>query len=365
MGGQSMDGEYSPTIMVVDDTPTNLKLLDLLLKSSQYTVTTYTRGAAALEAARENPPDIVLLDVSMPEMDGYEVCGHFKASKELREIPVLFISAHSEPEEKVKAFEAGGVDYITKPFHAAEVKARVGTHLKLARLQAALQSQNKNLEKTVADKVEEIYSAQLSTIVALAKLAEHRDNDTGKHLERVQLYTQLLAEELRKAPHLSETIDDEFISDLFHAAPLHDIGKVSIPDRILLKPGKLEPAEFEIMKTHAAVGAETLAEVHSAYKNNAFLTIGLALTRSHHERWDGNGYPDGTSGEDIPLVARIMAVADVYDALRSKRVYKPAFSHDETMKIIRDESGTQFDPSVVDALDIVEGDFRRIGDTVV
>ncbi|MCA1754536.1 MAG: response regulator, partial [Spirochaeta sp.] len=203
--------------MVVDDSPTNLKLLDLLLTSSQYTVSTYTRGAAALDAARKNPPDIVLLDVNMPEMNGYEVCSHLKSTKELREIPVLFISANAESEEKVKAFEAGGVDYITKPFNAAEVKARVGTHLKLARLQATLQHQNQNLEKMVAEKVEEVYSAQLSTIVALAKLAEHRDNDTGKHLERVQLYTQLLAEGLRTAPFFSGTIDNGFVSNLFHA----------------------------------------------------------------------------------------------------------------------------------------------------
>ncbi len=361
----AVDAANPAAVMVVDDTPTNLKLLDLLLTSSHYTVSTYTRGAAALDAARENPPDIVLLDVNMPEMNGYEVCSHLKSTEELREIPVLFISANAESEEKVKAFEAGGVDYITKPFHAAEVKARVGTHLKLARLQSTLQHQNENLEKMVAEKVEEVYSAQLSTIVALAKLAEHRDNDTGKHLERVQLYTQLLAEGLRTAPFFSGTIDTGFVTNLFHAAPLHDIGKVSIPDRVLLKPGKLDPAEFEIMKTHSAVGAETLAEVSIAYKNNRFLAIGHTITRSHHERWDGQGYPDGLVGDEIPLEARIMAVADVYDALRSKRVYKPPFSHDETMRIIRDGSGTQFCPAAVQALNIVEDEFHRVGDTVV
>ncbi len=360
-----MNDEVTANIMVVDDTPTNLKLLDLLLKSSRYTVSTYTRGAAALEAAKERPPDIVLLDVSMPEMDGYEVCGHFKSTKELQEIPVLFISAHTEPEEKVKAFESGGVDYITKPFHAAEVKARVGTHLKLAQLQATLHRQNENLESMVADQVEEIYSAQLSTIVALAKLAEYRDNDTGKHLERVQLYTRLLAEELQKANVYSEVIHERFVTDLFYATPLHDIGKVAIPDYILLKPGKLESDEFEIMKTHAEIGAATLAEARSAYDNNAFLSTGIAITRSHHERWDGTGYPDGIAGTAIPLEARIMAVADVYDALRSKRVYKPAFPHDAAMQIIRDGSGTQFDPSVVHAIDILERNFQQISETIV
>jgi len=351
--------------MVVDDTPANLKLLEMLLKSIQYTVSTYTRGAAALEAARQSPPDIVLLDVSMPEMDGYEVCRHFKSTAELREIPVLFISAHAGLEEKVKAFEAGGVDYITKPFHAAEVKARVGTHLKLAQLQSTLQHQNEHLEELVTEKMEEIYSSQLSTIVALAKLAEHRDNDTGRHLERVQLYTRLLAEELRKEPLFSATITNVFVTNLFHATPLHDIGKVAIPDQILLKPGRLDPAEFEIMKTHSAVGAKTLAAVNSAYQNNTFLAIGHAITRSHHERWDGKGYPDGIAGEEIPLEARIMAIADVYDAIRSKRVYKADLSHDETMQIIRKGSGNQFDRSIVQALDSIEGEFHRISNTVV
>ena len=353
------------TVMVVDDTPTNLKLLMLLLQNNGYHVSTYTRGADALAAAEEAPPDVILLDVSMPEMDGYEVCRHLKASDELRHIPVLFISAHSEADEKVKAFEAGGVDYITKPFHVAEVKARVGTHLTLAQLRLQLQRQNNDLERMVAEKVEEVYSAQLSTIVALARLAEHRDNDTGRHLERVQRYARMLAEELQHQSGWDQQIDTDFILNLYHAAPLHDIGKVSIPDRILLKPGKLDREEFEVMKTHAAVGAETLQSVYQEYRNNEFLSLGLAITRSHHERWDGGGYPDGLAGDAIPAAARIMAVADVYDALRSKRVYKPAFSHDDAMQIIREGAGSQFDATVVSALGAIETEFQRVGDTVL
>jgi len=347
-------------VMVVDDVPTNLKLLDLLLTAETYRVETYSHGMAALEAAKKEPPDIILLDVSMPEMDGYEVCRRLKQEDHVRNVPVLFISAHTETADKVKGFEAGGVDYITKPFHVAEVRARVGTHLKLARLQRILKQQNADLEKRVEEKVAEVYSAQLSTITALAKLAEHRDNDTGQHLERVQRYTHILAVRLQEDRVYADEIDDQFIHNLYHATPLHDIGKVSIPDRILLKPGRLEPEEFEVMKTHTTVGAETLAEVYEDYQNNEFLSLGVAITRSHHERWDGAGYPDGLAGTEIPLAARIMAVADVYDALRSKRVYKESRLHDETVAIIVDGAGTQFDPEIVVAFRSIEREFSRI-----
>ncbi|MFW6228402.1 MAG: HD domain-containing phosphohydrolase [Alkalispirochaeta sp.] len=359
-----MVGVNNARVMVVDDAPTNLKLLELLLTAETYRVETYLRGTAALEAAMNDPPDIILLDVSMPEMDGYEVCRRLKEDDRLRETPVLFISAHSETADKVKGFEAGGVDYITKPFHVAEVRVRVGTHLKLARLQQILQQQNADLEKRVEEKVAEVYSAQLSTITALAKLAEHRDNDTGQHLERVQRYTHLLAVQLQKARVYADEIDDRFIHNLYHATPLHDIGKVSIPDRILLKPGRLEPEEFEVMKTHTTVGANTLAEVYADYQYNEFLSLGVAITRSHHERWDGKGYPDGLAGPAIPLAARIMAIADVYDALRSKRVYKESKPHDETLTIICDGAGTQFDPAIVDAFHSIEDEFRQIVETM-
>jgi putative two-component system response regulator len=359
-----MDTMDNARIMVVDDVSTNLKLLDLLLTSEGYRVDTYTRGIDALEAATTAPPDIILLDVSMPEMDGYEVCRRLKNEEHLQNIPVLFISAHAETADKVKGFEVGGVDYITKPFHVAEVRARVGTHLKLARLQNMLQQQNADLEKRVEEKVAEVYSAQLSTITALAKLAEHRDNDTGKHLERVQRYTHILAVRLQEKRVYVGEIDDRFIHNLYHATPLHDIGKVSIPDRILLKPGRLDPDEFEVMKTHTTVGAETLAAVYADYQSNEFLSLGVAITRSHHERWDGAGYPDRLAGTEIPLSARIMAVADVYDALRSKRVYKGAKPHGDTVAIICDGSGTQFDPEIVAAFLSIEQEFSQIDETM-
>lgn len=346
--------------MVVDDNQTNLKLVSRMLNDGGHRVETFQRGADALSHAEYQPPDLVLLDINMPEMDGFEVCRRMKAHPRLREVPVLFISALSGTEDKVRAFAAGGLDYVTKPFNVSEVRARVQTHLTVNRLRKELQRHNRELEQLVQEKVGEIHDSQIATIVALAKLAEHRDSETGKHLERVREYSRLLAEELQRSGVASHPVTLEFITNLYHATPLHDIGKVAIPDTILLKPGKLTAEEFEVMKTHAVVGAETIRSVHTQYRNNGFLATGLALTRSHHERWDGAGYPDGLAGEDIPLEGRIMAVADVYDALRSERVYKPAYSHEKTREIILEGSGSQFDPVVVDSFVATEQDFERI-----
>ncbi len=348
-----------PVVMVVDDTPANLKLLDLMLRET-YRVVSFNRGETALSAAIENPPDIVLLDINMPGMDGFEVCRRMKTYRQLHEVPVIFISALADTADKVKAFTTGGVDYVTKPFHVDEVKARVATHLTVSGLRNELQKHNEHLEQLVQEKIQEVHDSQIATIVALAKLAEHRDTDTGRHLERVQSYTKLLARHLQRSEHFADRISDSFVSSLYHASPLHDIGKVSIPDSILLKPDRLTRDEFEIMKTHTVVGAQTLESVHRRYRNNEFLTVGLALTRSHHEHWDGSGYPEGIAGEAIPLEGRIMAVADVYDALRTRRVYKPACDHATTRDTILEASGTQFDPRVVEAFLAIEAEFEEV-----
>ncbi|MEI7847991.1 MAG: HD domain-containing phosphohydrolase [Chloroflexota bacterium] len=327
-------------ILVVDDTAANLALLTRMLKDCGYIVRPVPNGRLALQAARGEKPDLILLDISMPEMDGYEVCQHLKRDPELKDIPVLFISALSQTSEKIKAFEVGGVDYITKPFHFDEVKARVETHLKLHRLQMSLENQ-------VEKQVKEIIELQMGMIFGLAKLAEARDNDTGRHLERIQILCKLFAEELLRHPEYAEQVDSTYCDRIFHASPLHDIGKVGIADNILLKPGKLTPEEFEIMKTHALIGAQTLEAVQQRFPNNEFLMMGITIARSHHEKWNGQGYPDGLSGETIPLSARIMAIVDVYDAVRSKRVYKSPATHQETFEMILRNSGTHFDPALV------------------
>lgn len=350
------------TIMLVDDTPANLMLLSEILNRQEYRVLTFPRGAMALEAACLNPPDLILMDIMMPEMNGFEVSRKFKEDPLLREIPILFISALDDIDDKVRAFSAGGVDYVIKPFKEAEVLARVETHLNLHRLQKELEKSNLYLEDLVRQKVKEISDLQLATIFALSCLAENRDDDTGHHINRTRIFCKLLSQKLFESPYFPGQLTRTFSENIYNAAPLHDIGKVGIPDTVLLKPGKLTPEEFEIMKNHVKIGVKTLEDIWRKHPNNEFINIGISLARSHHEKWDGSGYPEGLSGRSIPLSARIMALADVYDALRSKRTYKDSFSHEKSCGIIREGNGTHFDPALVEAFFSLESEFARISE---
>jgi len=314
----------------------------------------------ALKAALIQPPDLILLDVMMPEMNGFEVCERLKADSALKEIPVLFISALAETADKVNAFAAGGVDYLTKPFQFEEVFARVETHLRLRSMRLELERHNLHLEELVDEKVREISDAQLAILIAVTKLAEYRDDETGHHIERTRMFCSILAGRLRRQPPWDEIVTGDYVENIFRAAPLHDIGKVGIPDCILLKPGKLTPEEFEIMKTHSIIGASTLQTVQSRCPNSILVSMGIAIARSHHEKWDGSGYPDGLAGDNIPPSARIMALADVYDALRSKRPYKPPFTHEKSLEIIQGGAGRHFDPAVVDAFSAAEFEFAEV-----
>lgn len=344
-----------PRIMIVDDAPDVLGLLRQMLEQHGSEVFVLPSGEAALQEAENSIPDLLLLDINLPNMDGYQVCERFKTNPLLKDIPIIFLSGLSSLEAKVKAFEAGCVDYITKPFYPAEVRVRIGTHLNLRSLQYKL-----DFQQMVADKVREISEAQQATIFALAKLAEHRDEDTGAHLERVREYCRLLAERLGDDSLYAASVTADFIDCIQHAAPLHDIGKVAIPDRILLKPGKLTPEEFEIMKTHTVIGAENLQSVYNNYAGNIFIGMGIEIALYHHERWDGSGYPDGLVGKNIPLSARIMAVADCYDAIHSDRCYRKGLDHEETRAIIMSETGTHFDPQICRAFLSLEKEFGRI-----
>jgi putative two-component system response regulator len=298
----------------------------------------------------------------MPEMNGFEVCQNLKADDKLKDIPVIFISALNEVLDKVKAFSMGGVDYITKPFQFDEVQARVDTHLKIRRLQEELEQHNRQLGKLVQAQVKKISDTQMAMIFALAKLAESRDDDSGMHLERVQAFCKKLAEGLAQRSRLGRQVDAKFVENIFYASPLHDIGKVGVPDRIVLKPGKLTPEEFDVMKTHAVQGAEKLEAVQRQFPGNALLDMGIAIAKYHHEKWNGQGYPKGLAGEAIPLPARIMAVVDVYEALRAKRPYKEALSHEESVDIIVTSGGTHFDPEIVKVFIELKEDFRAIRD---
>jgi len=364
LGGTGMSehtsGKTQADILVVDDTPANLRVLTGILKGQGYKTRPVPNGRLALQAAQSDPPDLILLDIAMPEIDGYEVCKQLKQDAQLREIPVIFISAHHEQLDKVKAFAVGGVDYITKPFHLEEVLARLETHLKLSQLKLELAKRNLHLEELVLLQVKELSDSQMATILALAGLAESRDDNTGKHLDRVQIFCRLLAAKLGESAPYQGTITPGFIENIHHASPLHDIGKVAIQDSILLKPAKLTTEEFEVMKSHPILGAQTLAVVLDRYPKNSFIRMGIDIAKFHHEKWDGSGYPYGLSGKEIPLSARMMAVADVYDALRSRRCYKQAYSHEESCGIISESRGGHFDPDVVEAFFHLQLQFKDV-----
>ena len=355
------DGNGKATILIVDDSPDNLTLLGEILKDD-YKVKVANNGEKALKlAGAENPPDLILLDIVMPGIDGYEVCRRLKSDKSTAIIPIIFLTARTDVEDEKRGLELGAVDYVFKPISAPIVAARVKTHLQLKAAADFLRDKNAYLEQIVDKRTNEIRALQEVTIFALASLAETRDNETGKHIRRTQLYVKVLADKLRGHPRFQATLTDYYIDLLFKSAPLHDIGKVGIPDRILLKPEVLLPEEFEVMKTHTRLGREALINAERNLDSKMeFLSFAKEITFSHHERWDGKGYPEKLSGEAIPLSARLMALADVYDAIISRRVYKPALTHDEAINIIGKGRGQQFDPDVVDAFIEIQDSFRNI-----
>lgn len=357
----SPSGTERPVVLVVDDTPENITLMVGLLRDI-YRVKVATNGERALRIAHDDiPPDLILLDIMMPNMDGYEVCRRLKTDPETRDIPVIFLTAKAAVEDERAGLELGAVDYITKPISPPIVLARIRTHLALKAAADYLRNQNILLEEEVARRTREIEAIQDVTVIALASLAETRDVDTGNHILRTQHYVKALAEELSNHPKFREFLTPAKINLLFKTAPLHDIGKVGIPDRILLKPGRLTPEEFEIMKTHAALGRDAIQHAEQRLGLDVeFLEMAKEIALSHHERWDGTGYPQRLAGEQIPVTARIMAVADVYDALISRRVYKEPISHDIAVREIEKCRGSHFDPDVVDAFLRLKNEFEKI-----
>jgi putative two-component system response regulator len=357
----AIGAESKQIVLIVDDTPDNITLLSALLKDI-YKIKIATNGVKALQIASTVPgPDVILLDVMMPEMDGYETCRRLKSNPATAQIPIIFLTAKSQVSDEEMGLKLGAVDYISKPVSPPIVLARVATQLNLVRARNLLQDQNKNLESLVLDRTRKLAKMQDATIMAMASLAETRDNETGNHIRRTQNYVAVLARSLKDLPRFSAELTDENIELLYKSAPLHDIGKVGIPDNILLKPGKLDSAEFEIMKLHTTYGRETILSVERYLgESNEFLRFAREITYSHQEKWDGSGYPENLVGDAIPISARLMAVADVYDALISKRVYKPAFSHQEAIDIMRKGRGTHFDPEMLDVFMRISGEFDEI-----
>jgi len=350
-----------PTVLVVDDTPDNLSLVSGLLRDD-YLVRVANNGEKALRIATSDPPpDLILLDIMMPDMDGYEVCQRLKADPKARDIRVIFLTAKAEVEDERRGFELGAVDYITKPISPPILQERVKTQLALKASSDFLRDKSAYLEQEVARRTAEVMAIQDVTILAMASLAETRDTDTGNHLRRTQHYVRALAQQLQSHPRFERYLTDANITMLFKSAPLHDIGKVGIPDRILLKPGPFEPDEFEIMKHHTTLGFDAIEHAEKALGITVdFLRTAKEIALSHQEKWDGSGYPQGLVGDAIPISARLMALADVYDALISRRVYKASMSHAQALEIILAGRAKHFDPDVVDAFVAIQDEFQAI-----
>lgn len=335
-------------VLVVDDDQTNLLTAIDLITPMGFRVATARTGEETLAKVAENPPDIILLDIMMPGITGYEACRRLKNDPQTKHIPVIMLTALDGIDEHVEAFQAGADDFMNKPFNRAIMEVRLRRFFREKRLQEELSGYRKNLELKVNEQTSVIQSVQDVITQTLARFAEYRDPETGAHLERIRHYCQLVAGRLNG----NDVPDKDFVNHIFRSSILHDIGKVGIKDEILLKPGKLSPEEFAIMKTHSTIGGKHLSEAFQGLKKNqtedGFLVMAVEIAYHHHEKFDGTGYPYGKKGTDIPLSARIVAIADVYDALVSKRPYKDPFPVSKALEIIRDGRGTHFDPEVLD-----------------
>ena len=335
------------TVLLVDDDPAVLEVLRHCLRPL-YRITVATDGITALELAKAKP-DLILLDVRLPDLSGYEVLARLQTESGAAHIPVIFLSSNDSASDITRGLQLGAVDYVTKPVIPSVVVARVQTHLRLRDQSAHLEEMVRERTRDLESRTAELLQSQELAIVALGSLAEARDNETGNHIHRTRAYVEVMASQLAGLPEYVNTISPRQWEMMWRSAPLHDLGKVGIPDQILLKPGKLTDAEFAIMKRHAAIGYEALhaAEVRTRTEKS-FLCVAAEIAHAHHERWDGSGYPQQLAGEDIPLSARVMAVADVYDALISRRVYKAPMPADQAAEIIREGRGSHFDPRIVD-----------------
>ncbi len=347
-------------ILIIDDSAENREVIKGLLET-EHTIYLAKNGEQGIQLARKRLPDLILLDVMMPVMDGYVACSLLKADETTVDIPVIFLTSMDDVEDETRGLALGAVDYITKPVRPPILKERVKNHLELKESKDLLKRQNEILEEKVIERTRQLEELHDVTMMAMGALAETRDPETGNHIRRTQLYIKCLAEKLKIQPRFKDYLQPEIITSLFKSAPLHDIGKVGVPDHILLKPGKLTEEEFEIMKLHTAYGRDAISAAEKTMTGtDNFLSFAKEIAFSHHEKWDGSGYPEGLKGDDIPVSARLMAVADVYDALISRRVYKPPFPHEKAVSIIEGDSGTHFDPDIVTAFLGIDIQFKEI-----
>ncbi|MBE1161996.1 response regulator [Dyella acidiphila] len=352
---------HAASVLVVDDGADNRLLLSELLRPF-YRVDAAADGEQALKMiAAGHKPDIILLDVVMPGMSGFDVCRQLKSRADTQDIPIIFLTSLNATEDETRGLVLGAVDYVTKPVNPPVVITRIANHLRLRAATEFLKDKNAYLEQEVARRTAELTAVQEVTILALTSLAEARDNETGSHIRRTQHYVKALADHLKDHPRFAGDLDEASRRLLFQSAPLHDIGKIGIPDRILLKPGRLSPEEFEVMKTHTTLGRDAIQRAEDQLGMDVpFLRMAKQMAHGHQERWDGSGYPEGRAGDAIPVCARLMAVADVYDALISARIYKTGMPHAEAAQYIAQKRGVDFDPDVVDAFLALQAEFQDI-----
>ena len=373
-GDSGRAAEDAKVILVVDDAKENLTVIGELLEP-RYRVRLALSGQRALKVARSEPrPDLILLDVMMPEMDGYQVLAQLRQIPATRDIPVIFVTAMDATEDEERGLHMGAVDYVTKPIRPAILLARVETHLELKQARDWLRDQNGYLEAEVGRRMQENELIKDVSLNALAMLAEKRDNETGNHLRRTRGYMEALMSHLKGHPRFRDYLHDRLQLLIAKATPLHDIGKVGIPDHILLKPGRLTAEEFEVMKHHSQIGADAievairhvlggqgkLPDPQHADSPLAFLEVARQIALFHHEKWDGSGYPAALAGDEIPICARLMALADVFDALISRRHYKEPFPVDQVQAIILEGRGKHFDPDIIDAFFELKDQFIAI-----
>ena len=345
--------EQPAEIMVVDDLESNQRLLAKMIESMGYIAVPALSGAEALERISKKLPQLFLLDITMPDMSGFELCEILKNNSFTKEIPVIFISASAELEDKVTGFYLGGVDFITKPFVLAEVTARIRMHLKMYEMQQSLELYNRNLNKLVNEQIKQIEEQKKNMLYALAKITESSSNISENHLENIRKNCKTLAQAMQFSPVFEKEVTNSFLENIEIVSPLHDIGKIAIPTDVLNKPGKLTAEEMKMVKGHTITGAKILTEIYAGVEKNEFIRMAIDVARYHHEKWDGTGYPDGLCKEQIPLSARIVAILECYDTLTGKRCYKPEISPEESMAIMEEEVGKSFDPNIFDV-------FRRV-----
>jgi putative two-component system response regulator len=344
-------------ILIVDDDERNLRLMEALLVPEGYEVIKASDGIEALDKVKEDPPDLVLLDIMMPNMDGYEVAAHLKRDEDTSRIPIVMVTALEDADDRVRALEAGADDFLSKPVDKTELRTRVRTLLKakayddhMRDYQASLEAEVETRTYQLKNAFEKIKTASLDTILKLSKAAEYRDEETGEHILRMSRYSGAVAKRMG--------LNEKTVEAILYASPMHDVGKIGIPDKILLKPGKFDSQEWEVMKMHTVIGGRILSG-----SSSGFIKLAETIAMTHHEKWDGSGYPKGLKGNKIPLAGRIVTIADVFDALTSVRPYKRAFSVEESFSIIRDEKGSHFDPCVVDAFFAVQEEILVIKDS--